>query len=139
MAIVQYRTNSTGGYRYTTPSATEVSQMIPAVGDWYAIQTAQNKWVLLCGELKEGKFTGKGISVSSDGIQELDAYTDEDVTIYNNYYVYSNADNYRTVDNIRARDVTGYFCGFLWAGIILYLLIGGAFKCVKSLVLRSAS
>lgn len=135
MAITQYRTynSSNGTYSYSSPTASEVSQLVPACGDWMAIRTASGSYVILAGDFKNGRFTGDGFSVSTSGISGVTTYTDEVLTIYNNAYVFSNLDGYKCVANIRADASADYmiqFCGFVLCAI---LVIGGAFKCVRSL------
>lgn len=130
MALVQYRTERNGNWRYQLPSSTEVSQITPAFGDWIAMRTGEDSWVMMVGNFKNGNFTGDVYTVDERGITK-EEYSNEQYTIYNNYYVYSNLDGYREVNNISAQNVVGNFCAFLWVAIVLSILIGGALKCVK--------
>ena len=130
MAIVQYRTIRDGNWRYNLPSSTEVSQLTPAFGDWIAMRYNDDSWIMMIGTFDNGKFTGDAYTVDTTGINK-EEYANEDFTIYNNYYVYSNMQGYREVNNISAQNVVGNFCAFLWVAIVLTILLGGALKCVK--------
>ena len=130
MAIEQYRTIRDGNWRYQLPSSTEVSQITPAIGDWIAMRNSQDSWVMMIGNFNNGKFTGDLYTVDERGITK-EEYSNEQYTIYNNYYVYSNLDGYREVNNISAQNVVGNFCAFMWVAIVLSILLGGALKCVK--------
>ena len=130
MAIVQYRTIRDGNWRYNLPSSTEVSQLTPAFGDWIAMRYNEDSWIMMIGTFDNGKFTGDAYTVDTTGINK-EEYAKEDFTIYNNYYVYSNMQGYREVNNISAQNVVGNFCAFLWVAIVLTILLGGALKCVK--------
>lgn len=130
MAIVQYRTIRDGNWRYNLPSSTEVSQLTPAFGDWIAMRYNDDSWIMMIGTFDNGKFTGDAYTVDTTGINK-EEYANEDFTIYNNYYVYSNMEGYREVNNISAQNVVGNFCAFLWVAIVLTILLGGALKCAK--------
>lgn len=130
MAIVQYRKEIEGNWRYQLPSSTEVSQITPVIGDWIAMRTGEDSWLMMVGKFADGKFTGDAYTVDGRGITK-EEYSNEQYTIYNNYYVYSNLDGYREVNNISAQNVVGNFCAFLWVAIVLTILLGGALKCVK--------
>ena len=118
MAIVQYRTIRDGNWRYNLPSSTEVSQLTPAFGDWIAMRYNDDSWIMMIGTFDNGKFTGDAYTVDTTGINK-EEYANEDFTIYNNYYVYSNMEGYREVNNISAQNVVGNFCAFLWVAIVL--------------------
>ena len=104
--------------------------MTPAFGDWLAMKTGEDSWLMMVGKFADGKFTGDVYTVDQRGITK-EEYADEQYTVYNNYYVYSNMDGYREINNISAQNVVGNFCAFLWVAIVLSILLGGALKCVK--------
>lgn len=140
MAIVQYRTSQTGGgWRYSAPNSTEVSQLIPPVGDWLAVRTSSDQYKILSGSFDDGLFTGRVLTIDTNENISSSNVENESVTIYNETYVYSNMWGYKCVQNIRADTASAYMIQFSGFVLCVSLVLGGAYKCVKSFFVRRRS
>lgn len=133
MAIEQYRGYSNGAWRYQAPNSTDVSQLAPAVGDWMAFKVSDTEFYILCGDFDSDLFTGTGYRVGTGGIYQLDEYTNEQLIIHDNYYVYSNMEGFKAVNNIRASTAVYYYLMFVCVFLVAYILLGRVYKWVKQL------